>query len=57
MKQLCTSKIDAGEYDSIISFMINHGLSDRTILHEIMNSTKGKENPSTVLKRIEGLRK
>ena len=56
MEQLCISHIRAGEHDEMISFLIRNGISDRTILHEMMTSTKGHENPVIIMERIKYLR-
>jgi hypothetical protein len=56
MEQLCKSRIDAGEYDSMIHFLIRNDFEDESILRELMILTKGHENPAIVIERIEYLR-
>jgi len=56
LKQLCESKIKNGEYDSVIAFLIGNNVTDKTILHEMMNATRGHENPNVILDRIRKIR-
>jgi len=57
MKQLCSIKIDEGEYDSVIAMMIRQDFKDDSIMRELMVLTKGHENPSKVKDRITAIRK
>ena len=57
MKQLCETKINTGEYDSILAGLIKQDFKDETILREMMICTKGSENPATIKNRITMLRK